>query len=330
VITIITITITIITSQSLSKAVSIHCALHPIQPAPHITTITITIIITPRTHIHPTITTTTPRVRYVSHKPRKHLGSQLYTTEIHQPSNSDFSLESSIKFVNKMKPIPNFEGQENCTYTVRVPRDILTSSRDATANGETSTFEAICKQGHIWGTEVYTDDSDVVAAAVHSGWIQGDFGEQNEDLKTLCDIVSDSGEQQQQQQPDNVSETPSPLTLSERPRHPAKIPPSHPDLHITLLLLPPLESYPSTTQHHIRSKSWRQTPHDGMSFLIHRIEFVDEGGLSTRNSERGIVARKQRIAVEEAKRRDAAAGLLMFAHGGTGGVGVGGAVSVGA
>ncbi|KAI7357033.1 hypothetical protein KC354_g10198 [Hortaea werneckii] len=328
VITIITITITIITSQSLSKAVSIHCALHLIQPARHITTITITIITTPRTHIHPTITTTTPRVRYVSHKPRKHLGSQLYTTEIHQPSNSDFSLESSIKFVNKMKPIPNFEGQENCTYTVRVPRDILTSSRDATANGETSTFEAICKQGHIWGTEVYTDDSDVVAAAVHSGWIQGDFGEQNEDLKALCDDVSDSGEQQQQQQPDNPSEPPSPLTLSERPRHPAKIPPSHPDLHITLLLLPPLQSYPSTTQHHIRSKSWRQTPHDGMSFLIHRIEFVDEGGLSTRNSERGTVARKQRIAVEEAKRRDAAAGLLMFAHGGTGGGG--GAVSVGA
>ncbi|KAI7217110.1 hypothetical protein KC333_g4427 [Hortaea werneckii] len=272
----------------------------------------------------------------VSHKPRKHLGSQLYTTEIHQPSNSDFSLESSIKFVNKMKPIPNFEGQENCTYTVRVPRDILTSSRDATANGETSTFEAICKQGHIWGTEVYTDDSDVVAAAVHSGWIQGDFGEQNEDLKTLCDNVSDSGEQQQQQQQsDNPSETPSSsLTLTDRPRHPAKIPPSHPDLHITLLLLPPLESYPSTTQHHVRSKSWRQTPHDGMSFLIHRIEFVDEGGLSTRNSERGIVARKQRIAVEEAKRRDAAAGLLMFAHG-VGGVGGGtgaggGAVSVGA
>ncbi|KAI7587882.1 hypothetical protein KC316_g4777, partial [Hortaea werneckii] len=328
VITIITITITIITSQSLSKAVSIHCAFHPIQPAHHITTITITIIITPRTHIHPTITTTTPRVRYVSHQPRKHLGSQLYTTEIHQPSNSDFSLESSIKFVNKMKPIPNFEGQENCTYTVRVPRDILTSSRDATANGETSTFEAICKQGHIWGTEVYTDDSDVVAAAVHSGWIQGDFGEQNEDLKTLCDNLSDSGEPHQQQQSDNASESPSPLTFSERPRHPAKIPPSHPDLHITLLLLPPLESYSSTTQHHVRSKSWRQTPHDGMSFMIHRIEFVDEGGLSTRNSERGIVARKQRIAVEEAKRRDAAAGLLMFAHGGTGGGG--GAVSVGA
>ena len=278
----------------------------------------------------PTITVTnTGLLSDVSQKPRKHLGSQLYTTEIHQPSNSDFSLESSIKFINKMKPIPNFEGQENCTYTVRVPRDILTSSRDATAKGDTSPFEAICKQGHVWGTEVYTDDSDVVAAAVHSGWIQGDFGEQNEDLKTLCDNVSDSGEQQQQQQ-DNASETSSPLTLSERPRNPVKIPPSHPDLHITLLLLPPLESYASTTQHHVRSKSWRHTPHDGMSFMIHRIEFVDEGGLSTRNSERGIVARKHRIAVEEAKRRDAAAGLLMFAHGGVGGGGGGGAVRVGA
>lgn len=277
--------------------------------------------------------TNTALLSDVSNKPRKHLGSQLYTTEIQQPSNSDFSLESSIKFINKMKPIPNFEGQENCTYTVRVPREVLTSSQAATANGETSTFEAICKQAHIWGTEVYTDDSDVVAAAVHSGWIQGDFGEQTADLKTLCDDISDSsGEhhhQHQQQHSDPESDSSPPLTLSDRPRHPARIPPSHPDLHISLLILPPLDSYPGTTSHHIRSKSWSQkrTPHDGMSFLIHRIEFVDEGGCSTRNSERGIRARKTRIAVEEARRRDAAKGLLMFANGGAGG---GGTVSVGA
>lgn len=68
--TIITITTTIITSQSLSKAVSIHYASHLIRPAHHITTITITIIITPRTRIHPTITTTTPHVRYLCHENR--------------------------------------------------------------------------------------------------------------------------------------------------------------------------------------------------------------------------------------------------------------------
>ncbi|KAI7198180.1 hypothetical protein KC365_g19235, partial [Hortaea werneckii] len=177
----------------------------------------------------PTVTVTnTALLSDISDRPRRHLGSQLYSTEIHQPSNSDFSLESSIKFINKMKPIPNFEGQENCTYTVRVPRDVLTPSRTAAANGETSTFEAICKQGHIWGTEVYTDDSDVVAAAVHSGWIQGDFGEQTADLRTLCDNLSDSGEQQQHQQDNNnnnnnnnTETSPSPplLTLTDRHRH---------------------------------------------------------------------------------------------------------------
>ena len=74
-----------------------------------------------------------------------------------------------------------------------------------------------------------------------------------------------------------------------------------------------------------------------MSFMIFRIEFVDEGGLSTRNSERGIKARKRRIAEQEAsRRREAAKGLLMFANGvggtgtGTGGGGGVGAVSVGA
>jgi hypothetical protein len=56
-----------------------------------------------------------------------------------------------------------------------------------------------------------------------------------------------------------------------------------------------------------------------MSFMIHRVEFVDEGAAS-RGAERSVQARKQRLALEEARRKEAAAGLLMFANGSAEGV----------
>jgi hypothetical protein len=168
-----------------------------------------------------------------------------------------------------------------------------------------SYLEEICRRRQLWGTDVYTDDTDVVAAAVHSGWLKGDFGDANNDLRELC------GNESEQDEPREESHS----TLAIRPRKPVKVPRDH-DAHITLLLLPPLEFYHSTTQHYIRSREWKDT-HDGMSFMIHRIEFVDEGSTS-RNVERSVKARKQRLALEETKRKEAAAGLLMFANGNAG------------
>ena len=238
-------------------------------------------------------------------KPRKHLGSQLYTTEISRPPLADFHVDSKIKFSSKMKPIPVLQGKENCTYTVRVPRWYLTTGHSGGHTEEPSYLEEIGRRRQLWGTDVYTDDTDVIAAAIHSGWLKGDFGDANDDLRELC------GNDSEQDDPREDSQA----TLAIRPRKPVKVPPDH-DAHITLLLLPPLEFYPSTTRHHIRSREWKDT-HDGMSFMIHRIEFVDEGSAS-RNVGRSVKARKQRLALEETKRKEAAAGLLMFANGNAG------------
>jgi hypothetical protein len=215
-----------------------------------------------------------------------------------------------------MKPLPLFEGKENCTYTVRVPRSYLGTAGGPSQKTSKEHFQEICKLRNLWGTDVYTDDSDVVAAAVHSGWMKGDFGAYNEDLHALCGNESEQDEA--------VEEVPS--TLATRPRRPLKIPPGH-DAHITVLILPPLELYASVNQHHIRSREWKGM-HDGMSYMIHRIDFVDESA-PNRNLERTAAARKQRLAVEEAKRNDAAAGLLMFAGGGNNSSG-NGSLSVGA
>ncbi|KAH9835108.1 Histone deacetylation protein Rxt3 [Teratosphaeria destructans] len=243
----------------------------------------------------------------VADKPRLHLGSRIYSTELSQPANADVSLDAKLKYRSRMKVLPYLQDRENCTFTIRVPRYYLQTTDAANENDEPSPLAAICQQRQVWGTSVYTDDSDVVAAAVHSGWLKGDFGEFNDDLQHLCDDEPDI------EANDDDTSTDPPLTFDTRPPKPAKIPASH-DLHITVLILPALDQYVSTTQHCIRSREWRGK-HDGMSYMVHRIEFVDEGP-ATRFCERGLVAKKQRMAIEEAARREAAAGLLMFANGG--------------
>lgn len=231
----------------------------------------------------------------VAGKPRKHLGTQLYTTELALPS-----AKVHMGYSSKMKPIPVFTGRENCTYTVRVPRWYLRRIIRTNDSDTPSPLEMICKERRLFGTEVYTDDSDVVAAAVHSGWLKGDFGDYNDDLHDLCDNYSEAGE---------AAEEERPLELTSKPSRPVT-PPEEYDAHVTVLILPPLDSYAATNQHHLWSREWR-TLHDGMSFMIHRVDFVDEGALR-RAVERTAKAKKARIAVEEMKRREAAAGLVMM------------------
>lgn len=258
----------------------------------------------------PSISISTAKVLdAVAGKPRKHLGSQLYTATLSQPPNSEIALDAKVKYHSEMKALPFFEDKENCTYTIRVPRCYLRSSLHGEEEGMSNAFEEICSRRQLWGSEVYTDDSDVVAAAVHSGWLQGDFGEANNDLR---DLVPDD-ENDAAGAAAEAADTPPQLIFPTRPKKPAQIPPHH-DLHLTILILPPLQQYVSTTQHYIRSKEWgRRAPHDGMSFMVHRMEFVDEGP-ATRYLERGMTARKRVIAIEEARRREAAEGLLRFAN----------------
>lgn len=146
---------------------------------------------------------------------------------------------------------------------------------------------------------MYTDDSDVVAAAVHSGWIKGDFGEYNEDLRDVFNQTQDEAEEESDD-------------LNEKPTQPARIPRDL-DMHVTILILPPLQKYSSSVMHNLHSRSWGND-HDGMSFMIHRIEFVDEPRFS-RHSERGPVAKKRRMA-EEQRRKEAAETLMGLFNGG--------------
>ena len=198
-------------------------------------------------------------------------------------------------FASTANTIPLFEGKENCTFTVRVPREYLAPTDPANAEDQIAGgLEEICKRRALWGSDVYTDDSDVVAAAVHSGWIRGDFGEFNDDVKDLFEDGAAKPETEQ-------------TSLTAKPPHPIPIPAQR-DMHITVLILPPLRNYAASTKHHLRSRTWGDN-HDGMSFAIHAIDFVDEPR-ATRFLERGPKALKQRLQDEQRRRREAAESLL--------------------
>ncbi|KAL9059854.1 MAG: hypothetical protein Q9162_000924 [Coniocarpon cinnabarinum] len=203
-----------------------------------------------------TIIRTSPLVDSVAHIPRKHLGSNLYAPQIGPPPASTASF-SKFQFASKPEPLPVLEGKDNCTFTIRVPRELLSDkSREQTMS-----------ERQIWGTDVYTDDSDVLAAAIHSGWILGAWA----DDVDLADLqLSD---QQQAQDPvngdglDDKSEKKDPCaTISKPPALPSPPPPNR-DAHITILILPPLENYSACTWHGMRSRAWGDN-HDASTSVV--------------------------------------------------------------
>lgn len=213
-----------------------------------------------------------PLLKSVAHLPRNHLGSTLYAPRIGVPTANSSVDSQKFGYTSTPVPLPRFEGKENCTFTVRVPRFRIDPSHR----------EEICARRALWGTGVYTDDSDPVAAAIHSGYIRGEWGEDVD--VSMLDLEIKAGYHHAPQPAAGDADAGKPMI--------PPVPPANKDLHITLLILPRLERYESSLMFGIKSRAWEGT-HDGMSFKVERIEWVDEG--STRGEERSGAARRKRL-----------------------------------
>ena len=154
---------------------------------------------------------------------------------------------------------------------------------------DTSHREEICARRALWGTGVYTDDSDPVAAAIHSGFIRGAWSEDVDE--SMLDLEIKDTYQHAPQSLDKRPGEEASKGDSRTPRLPP-VPPLNQDLHITLLILPRLERYDSTVMFGVKSRKW-DGRHDGMSFKIHRIDWVDDG--VGRGEERSGEARRKRL-----------------------------------
>lgn len=239
----------------------------------------------------------------VAHLPRKHLGHFTYSTVL-QPGDPPSVVHNHQRraFNSNPKPLPKMEGSENCTLTVRVPRVYL----------EPLSREEITARRSVWGTDIYTDDTDVVAACIHGGWIRGEWSD-DVDISVLDLVIDDSGD-------DNATATKAiakngDITLTAPPARGPMLPPPAKDLHVTILVLPALEKYSSTTRWGIRSRAWANT-HDGLSFQIMSVKFVS--GVDTAKETRGSARRLRidsQLREDDLERESAWAALLQVGNG---------------
>ncbi|SCV04704.1 LANO_0G11848g1_1 [Lachancea nothofagi CBS 11611] len=103
----------------------------------------------------------------------------------------------------------------------------------------------------LWGTQIYTDDSDLLLALIHCHVLRYGSDDITEGiLRTPANLSN----------PDNVTGTLPPSSIAY-------------DLKVDLLLLPPLKKYSSTSSNSVRSRSWA-TGHDGLSFGIYAVEIT--------------------------------------------------------
>jgi hypothetical protein len=194
--------------------------------------------------------------------PRNHLGYAYYKSVLKPARRSTIDKEDR-GFASTPLPLPRFEGRENCTFTIKVPRVYL----------KDSSREEITRRRALYGTDVYTDDSDVVAACIHQGWFRGAWGKDVDvDLLGLeIEGPANGTVNGKDYENDVLTEPP--------PRGPMHVPKKK-DLHITVLILPALETYASTTRFGIKSREWGgrhegfQGIHDGLSFMIMSIQWV--------------------------------------------------------
>lgn len=261
----------------------------------------------------------------VSKLQRVHLGHMVYKTRVVPEDDPDVNPNhpSGRGFRTKSAPLPRFNGKENCTFTIRIPRIHL----------EDPSREELTAGRAVWGTDVYTDDSDVIAACIHSGWIRGawpadvDVSLLGLDVEAKArKIHGSTGKGKENGSRRNslanaASDKMEDVTLTDPPLlGPVSPIPDH-DLQVTILILPSLEKYASTVRFGIKSREWEGT-HDGLSYMILSNKWVS--GVDTVNEASGPGRRQRmRLRIDEDKGEERAriederrwGGLLIHGNG---------------
>ncbi len=212
----------------------------------------------------------------VAKRPRYYLGDVVYQPKLKAARMQDplTGLPPRFPYSSTPKPLPMdmIQGKENCTLTVKVSKVYLTSS----------SREEITHRRALWGTDVYTDDSDVVAACIHGGWLRGEWHEDVDTDYLDLDEGIGPGPRPPRGNSHKWHRRPVPAHMTEPPLTGPVIVPDGKDLHVHLLVLPLLEKYASTTRFGIQSREWGSKqdghqPHDGLSFMVESISWVTNG-----------------------------------------------------
>lgn len=126
------------------------------------------------------------------------------------------------------------------------------------------------EQRKLWGTDVYTDDSDVLAMCVHAGWIEAP------PIPGVPEWLSGGGSRRVAQAWTTLSERQAKATGEPLPQRPpaepvSLVPHSTCDLSVILRIAPKLILYKGCHRGGVRSRSWGNT-HDGVSLVVESVE----------------------------------------------------------
>lgn len=213
-------------------------------------------------------------------KPRNYLGSCVY---LPTPTPKEgMSVTQPL--------LPRFEGRENSIFQVRIPKRFLSDAHR----------KEVARRRCVWGTEVYTDDSDTLGVLMHTGklpaWLPEDVESPEEFVKSTERKVIKKGV---------LSASPSAATTASANGKKAgkakeELPtiPHGKDLLVDLLILPRLERYTGTVRNALKSRSWNAI-HDGMSYSIWEMHWVEAGEAESRGGE----GKKRRLNEREWVRR---------------------------
>ncbi|KAI8888345.1 Rxt3-domain-containing protein [Backusella circina FSU 941] len=152
--------------------------------------------------------------------------------------------------------LPNLENHINGTVEIRVPSRYLTYETDKV------------QKRALWGTDIYTDDSDVVAMIIHSGKYQPPFKEKEIDSNDPFALMIAGKAHEALEETRKRALTGK--THLNRDRHV-----DH-DVRVVLRVLPKLQDYASSIRHRVKSRHWGGS-HDGVSVFVDKVEKIKKG-----------------------------------------------------
>ncbi len=234
-----------------------------------------TIELTEKHEPHLIIVDNSDVLNYVKKFPRRYLNSIRYTdypiiknesklilqnNQKLKNSNGNLNLNSSINDISynnnnyfkkrklsSLTLLPNnLQDFINCLITIRIEKKFLNFNN-----------ENVLKR-KLWGTEIYTDDSNLIAVLYHMGY--------------LWDINNNNNKNDDDDDDDDDSE----INHDTRKVNKGEEFRGIGDCIVTIQILPRLKSYIGCFKNGINSRNWK-TNHDGSSFKIYNVEFRPEG-----------------------------------------------------
>lgn len=156
----------------------------------------------------------------------------------------------------------------------------------------------------LWGTDVYTDDSDVLAMCVHAGWIEAPHipGVPEWLCGGGCPRVAKAWKALSDREAEQVGGPPAPLQAHAPVRI---VPTSTCDLSVILRIAPKLVLYKGCHRGGIQSRSWGNT-HDGVSLVVESVElrppnYATCGGRRTAKARMSHMSQLRRAATADSK-----------------------------